>query len=127
MSKMGDNLLALRNERDLLQKEVAAAIKVSVGTISNYEKGIHEPDLSTLEQLADFYGVTTDYLLGRSKFRHGCEGLNRPITEQYTVAQFVNTMLQLSRRDIHSMLEHLELIQTRIAYHAATKKSDGQT
>lgn len=124
MATLGETLIRLRNERGLLQKELAATLKVSIGTISNYEKGIHEPDLETLGELADYYGVTTDYLLGRTKYRYSPENLNRPLTEQYTVAEFVNTTLQLPTRDIRSMLEHLELIQTRIAYLAAREAAE---
>ncbi len=124
MSKIGERLLELRLEKGLLQKEIGAAIKVSIGTISNYEKGIHEPDLTTLGELADFYDVTTDYLLGRSEFRHGCEGLNRRLTEQYTVSDFVNTTLELPHRDMDSMLEYLELLRTRIAYLAEKEKQE---
>ncbi len=63
---LGERLLLLRENKEIYQKEVAAYLKVSIGTISNYEKGVHDPDLKTLCKLADFYDVSTDYLLGRT-------------------------------------------------------------
>lgn len=65
---LAERLQSLRQSRNILQKEVAAYLKVSVGTISNYENGVHQPDLETLNKLADFYGVSTDYLLGRCPY-----------------------------------------------------------
>ncbi len=61
---LGERLKALREDHDIYQKEVAAYLHVSIGTISNYEQDIHKPDVDTLCRLAEFFGVTTDYLLG---------------------------------------------------------------
>ena len=47
-------------------KDVAEAIGMKPDTYRNYESGRLQSNLSTLTKLADFYGVTTDYLLGRS-------------------------------------------------------------
>lgn len=44
----GEKLYRLRVERGIYQKQLAAYLHVSVGTISNYENGIHSPDLKTL-------------------------------------------------------------------------------
>ena len=63
---IAERLTLLRENREIYQKELASYLKVSIGTVSNYEKGIHEPDLETVCRLADFYGVSTDYLLGRT-------------------------------------------------------------
>ena len=77
MRSFGEILASLREERGIYQKELAAILKVSVGTISNYENNIHFPDQEALIQLADFFGVTTDYLLGRTPYRYSLETLNQ--------------------------------------------------
>jgi len=46
-------------------KDVAEGIGMKPDTYRNYESGRLEPNLSTLTKIADFYGVSTDYLLGR--------------------------------------------------------------
>ena len=65
MREIGDILANLRREKGIGQKEMASLLNLSVGTISNYENGVHSPDLNTLCRLADFFDVTADYLLGR--------------------------------------------------------------
>ena len=49
-----------------MQKDVAASIGVPLRTYQRYERGESEPQLSTLIRIADFYGVSLDYLAGRS-------------------------------------------------------------
>lgn len=63
MSNFGELLAELRLDRKMTQKDLAKMLFVSVGTISNYEKGVHFPDIEKLIDLADFFHVTTDYLL----------------------------------------------------------------
>lgn len=50
-----------------MQKDVAIAIGVPLRTYQRYEYGEGEPQLTTLVKLADFYGVTLDYLAGREQ------------------------------------------------------------
>lgn len=69
-------LKQLRIAKGIYQKEVAACLKVSIGTISNYEAGIHEPDLETLCRLARFYDVSTDCLLGVHKYQDLLPGVS---------------------------------------------------
>ena len=59
-------LTLLRKEKHLSQKEAAAALGVSQALLSHYETGIRESGLDFLIRTADYYGVSTDYLLGRS-------------------------------------------------------------
>ena len=60
-------LKELRTNRGLSQKELAEIVGVSNSTISMYEMGQREPDFATVVKFADFFGVSTDYLLGREK------------------------------------------------------------
>ncbi len=60
-----DNLKILRESKGLTKKETALKLGISERAYLTYEYGEREPKLDTLQKLADFYGVTTDYLLGR--------------------------------------------------------------
>lgn len=60
-----NNLKALRKAKKLNQPDVAKALKISVPTYSRYETGKNEPSNDMLIQLANFFGVTTDYLLNK--------------------------------------------------------------
>ena len=68
-SCIGQRIKELR--ADIKQKDLASAIGVSVASLSAYEKNTNEPPLSVIIQLSEFFGVTTDYLLGNSPVRHG--------------------------------------------------------
>lgn len=63
---LGIRLKKLRNEKKLTQKQLAEKINVTHVSISGYESGNRSPDTDTLKRLADFFGVSTDYLLGRT-------------------------------------------------------------
>lgn len=55
----------LRKEKELSQVELAKALNISKACISMIEIGKNEPTAATLEKYADFFEVSTDYLLGR--------------------------------------------------------------
>ena len=59
-------LTLLRKERGISQKQAAASLGVSQALLSHYENGIRECGLSFVVKAADFYGVSCDYLLGRT-------------------------------------------------------------
>jgi len=64
-------LTLLRKEKGLSQKNAAADLGISQALLSHYEKGIRECGLGFLVRCADYYGVSCDYLLGRSPERQG--------------------------------------------------------
>ncbi|MEA4832386.1 MAG: helix-turn-helix transcriptional regulator [Oscillospiraceae bacterium] len=66
MSIFSDRMISLRKGRGLSQYEFSRAINISRSTISGYETEGKEPNYETLCRFADFYGVSTDYLLGKS-------------------------------------------------------------
>ena len=59
-----ENLRSLLDEKDLTQKDVAVALNISPSTFGGYVQGTREPDFITLIKLAQYFHVTTDYLLG---------------------------------------------------------------
>ncbi len=78
-----NRITSLRKERGLSQKEVAMSLGVSQALLSHYEKGVRECGLDFVLKCAEYYGVTTDYLLGKDDSRHGiyealAKGANNP-------------------------------------------------
>lgn len=59
------NIKDIRTRKGLTQAEVASALGVSSVVYSRYETGSRQPSIDILIQLADIFGVTVDYLLGR--------------------------------------------------------------
>lgn len=72
------NLLKLRKNAGLSQQALADRFHLSQQTIYKYENGHAEPDIETLKQLAIFFGVTVDYLIGQ-------EDTNDDLQLDYTV------------------------------------------
>jgi transcriptional regulator with XRE-family HTH domain len=68
MASFGELLAEIRRDRHMTQKDLAEVLHVSTGTISNYEKDVHLPDVDKLINIADYFEVTTDYLLGRTPY-----------------------------------------------------------
>lgn len=59
-------LLELRKKENLSQEALSKILNVGQTTISSWERGEKEPDNETLLKLADYFSVSTDYLLGRT-------------------------------------------------------------
>ena len=60
------NLRAIREDKDLKQKDIAEVLSVSQNTYSQYETGVIPITAEPLIKLAEFYGVSVDYLLDRT-------------------------------------------------------------
>ena len=63
---MYQRIRGLREDRDLKQREIAEYLNCAQRTYSNYELGQRDIPTDVLIKLADYYRVSTDYLLGRT-------------------------------------------------------------
>lgn len=66
MNKFGVRLKQLRKAKKLTQKELGEIFGFSDSIITMYEKGAREPSAETLINLAEYFGVSMDYLVGRT-------------------------------------------------------------
>ncbi|MDE6060266.1 MAG: helix-turn-helix domain-containing protein [Clostridia bacterium] len=64
MIKFEQRLKELRLEKSLSQATLAKELGVSQRSISSWETGFRQPDFATLEKIAKYFNITTDYLLG---------------------------------------------------------------
>ena len=71
ISKFPEMLSKMRRERGVSQKKAATDLGISQALLSHYEKGIRECGLDFVIKCSQYYGVTTDYLLGISDSRNG--------------------------------------------------------
>ncbi|MRC99783.1 helix-turn-helix domain-containing protein, partial [Bacillus thuringiensis] len=55
----------LRKQKGITQKELAKSLQLSESTIGMYERNERQPDYNTLIRIADYFKVSTDFLLGR--------------------------------------------------------------
>lgn len=63
--ELGKNIFELRKERGVTQEELAAELGVTAAAVSKWENGATLPDVLMVCAIADYFGVTTDGLLGR--------------------------------------------------------------
>ncbi len=114
MNQLSKTLKQLRTQRGLGQKELAAALHCSVPAVSTYETGRHEPDLDTLIDIARFYGVSVDYLLGLSDVPDPADK-PRLICKGYSLSRFLRLLDKLSTLDRAFLGYGLRLLE-RVAH-----------
>lgn len=67
-NKFKVRLRDLREEKGVGQVELAQALGVSKGIISLWENGLREPKMSALIAIAEYFGISIDYLVGLKDF-----------------------------------------------------------
>jgi len=77
----GDKLKFLRNMRDLKQKDIAKLLNVSPSTIGMYEQNRRDPDTETIKFLANYFEVTTDYLLDEKNITIAANRTDDPMND----------------------------------------------
>lgn len=113
------NIQKLRELKGISQTELARQLGVVRSTICQYEKGNRQPDTETLLKLADFFGVTVDYLLGREDDTPA--NVHTPTTSEHTEAE--RELLTLFR-ELSPYLQELTLQTVRSWAGKAGKPSE---
>lgn len=110
---LGGRIETLRKQNNICQKALASYLHVSISTISNYENDVHEPDLPTLAKLADYFNVSTDYLLNRTEYIYPIASLETQMIANYTSSSILNTVLQLSESSQNDLVNYLAMLNMR--------------
>ncbi|MGB9803087.1 MAG: helix-turn-helix domain-containing protein [Desulfofundulus sp.] len=119
MPSLGERLAYLRSQRGLSQAELARLLHMGQSTIAMYEKNRRSPDNQSLKRLADFFGVSTDYLLGRTDRPYETGGNAIPgdaphDTSLYAIASdplfadLLREVPDLTEEEKQSLVEHWE-------------------
>ncbi len=100
-----ERLKELREGKGLSQKALANILSVSQGTIGNWESGIREPNFDMVQKLADYFQVTTDYLLGLSS--------RKTLEEELDEVEFAlrDGAKRLTRRKKEALLSYLRFLE----------------
>lgn len=94
---IGERLKKLRLGNCLRQDQVARLVRVERSAVSLWENGLRQPSYQTLVRLADVYGVTTDFLLGRDTNKLlDLSGLSA--IEETMITQLVATMAAKNKK-----------------------------
>lgn len=103
-------LRELREKKGLSQTELAAKLGFAQNTLSNWESGKRDPDSDTIVMLAEFFDVSTDYLLGKEKSSAKAED---DITfDDFTYAMH-NESKQLTEKDKEMLLDMARMMRAR--------------
>ena len=111
MAQFGQILAELRKDAHLSQKELAALFSVSAGTISNYETGRYIPSFDTLIKLADYFDVSTDYLLGRTTSSISLNKLKGAYTPGKTLSDIIETLLSFDDENRTLISRVIEIVR----------------
>ena len=98
MPSFGEILCELREDRRLTQTQLARELHMAPTTISSYETGKIQPPPDKLISLADYFQVTTDYLLGRTKYDIDPAVFHVTICGKKTLGDLVNDVMALSNK-----------------------------
>jgi methanogenic corrinoid protein MtbC1 len=98
MADFGSRLRELRVRKKLRQKDLAAQLGLAQTTVANYEQGSRFPGERILQSIADFFGVSVDFLLGR------VESDPRPPAGAQPAAQDARPLSPLARRYLEVLL-----------------------
>lgn len=131
---IGDTLKKLREAKGMSMAFVAKQLDLSLGAYQKYENNTRDVSTSTLNAIADFYGVTTDYLLGRPGAKPPedpiialCNAYNLPKEDRSIVAAYLYMsdkdraeLLRLIKKLVASQEQESEPIQQiKLVPHAA--------
>lgn len=96
MSEFSERLKELRKTRKINQVNLGKYLNFGYTAIANYESGRNEPSFDTLIRLAQYFGVTVDYLLGLSDYPQN----EKEISEEEEILLFVFRRLDSNEQKI---------------------------
>lgn len=105
----GHRLMELRKKKRLTQAELADILGVARTTYSSYEQGRRTPDVDIQNKIADYFGVTLDYLHGREvKSENKEENLT---STQLTIAAHIDD--DVTEEQMDDILNYIEFIKQK--------------
>lgn len=105
-------LINLREVNFLTQTDIAHHLHLSSSTISHYEKGITVPPTEIIFRLAEFYDVTTDYILGRCASKTNLNDTYAlKLTNKMTIGDAVEIMTKMNDAEREHLAYFIEVIE----------------
>jgi len=106
---IGENIKHLRKSRDITQEEMAARLGVSFQAVSKWERGDTYPDITMLPALANFFGVSTDELIGMDDIKKR--------EEEYNIGKIVNDFQRSGKFE-----EAVQFLRERLEVYPGNKR-----
>lgn len=105
---MGSRIKQLREKRGLIQEMLAAELGVTQQMLSKYERDITLIKVDVLKKIAEYFNVTTDYLLGVSDVKRDLQGqmkVNETLDEYYDLVEVYKELDQYDQEMIWSIMQ----------------------
>ena len=106
-----DTLKKLRISKKLNQKQFANEVFISPSAVSQYETGRTMPSRDTLERIANYFDVSTDYLLGCSPIAEIEELLNQDYCTGVTVSELVDKCMSVKGKHRETLLDVVDALE----------------
>jgi transcriptional regulator with XRE-family HTH domain len=104
---IGENIKRIRKEKNVLQKEAAAAVGLNQSNYNRMENGHREPTVAALKILSELFGVSTDYLIDPEK------DIPKDVTvEDKAVQEQLRLIAQLDENDRKMVFQMIEKLLT---------------
>lgn len=100
---IGDRIKKERIAKSITQKELSKLLDVSPSTIGMYEQNRRQPDSETLKKLANFFNVSTDYLLGRTDIKNPSDEISNAVEDDPELIEFWNELKE--REDLQLLFK----------------------
>lgn len=104
-----DRMQALLKVQNKTQKELCDYLGITKGTYSNWKNGLSESYKSFILEIADFFGVSTDYLLCRTDLKNAVNPTGQPLTTMQEKA--VNMILSLPDSALEDLIRFVDALQ----------------
>jgi len=107
MYRISEIIRGLREDKDLKQADIAKLIGTTQQQYSKYETGDSDLPVRVLIILANFYEVSTDYILGRTYCRESVAGLNKKVIAEYTTGNIISDILSLNSERRAAVIDYI--------------------
>ncbi len=104
---LGDIIKDLREQKNLTQSSLAKLLNISPSTIGMWEQNRRSPDNDALKKIADFFGVSADYLLGRTDIIAPNKQQKSNLAEQFAfklIEQLENDGYTITEKDLPNLI-----------------------
>lgn len=108
----------------MTQEETGEKFGICASTLSNYERGVHQPDLEFIDKVAEYFHVSIDYMFGRTSFYSPIDQLNVLLSDSITVGDFLNIVLEYDHPHLEQLLSYMKYLSSEYSLTSFEKPKD---
>ncbi|MSS44267.1 helix-turn-helix transcriptional regulator [Anaerosalibacter bizertensis] len=103
MATFSERMKALRKEKDITLEELSEILGTTKATLSRYENNLRIPNVDFIDELANFFNVSTDYLLGRTDIKNPSDEISNAVEDDPELIEFWNELKE--REDLQLLFK----------------------